>query len=149
MSNPTQLAPWAHPKAQKWFETILEKSGFIEEIEEQVNQQTDLLDVESGRMLLAMLVLLGRPGIWPAQHKMVLARAANRVDRLAKGQANGANGGASKPPSNKPLTIREHQQQSTSVTALQEEVEIVRRWGGASKRKTKIDQPESWGEFWR
>ena len=146
MSEPEQnnLSPWSHPKARYWFETILQKSGFVEEIEDQVNQAEALLDVESGRLLLAILAMMGRPGMWPKQHKRVLAKAANTVNRMA-GKSDNAGDATQK---KRPITLGEHQRQEQAKSALATEVEIVRRWGGMSNRSTEIKQPEAWGKFW-
>ena len=144
-SEVNNLSPWAHPKATQWFEAVLEKSGFLEEVEQQVNQAETLLDVQSGRLLLAMLVMLGRPGVWPAMHRKVLARAANSVNRIST-KAASSDSGATR--SRKPITLDEHQRKEKAKLALATEVEIVRRWAGVSNRSTEIKQPESWGEYW-
>lgn len=145
MDDTTQLSPWAHPKAQQWFETLLERSGFIEEIEEQIVKEDDFLELPAARLMIALLVLLGRPGIWPERHRRALARAVSKVKRIAGKQANpdsAKNGGR------RPLTLDEHRRTSVAANAIEEELEIVRRWAAMSNRRTPIRPPATWDDFW-
>ena len=144
MSESNDLSPWAHIKAQRWFETLLERSGFINEIEDTVNLDADHMELSHGRMMLALLILLGRPGIWPEEKKRVLQRAVSRVSKMA----NEAEGKSAPTAKQKPLTIDQHKRKTAAQKAIQDELEILRRRAGMSNRKSKLPPPVSWKHFW-
>lgn len=144
MLEDNDLSPWAHPKAQRWFATLLERSGFINEVEDTVNLTDDHLELAHCRMLLALLILLGRPGIWPEDKNRVLQRAASKINNIAKKSQ------VIQPTSKKakPLSIEQHKRNSVSRTAIQVELELLRRRAGISNRKSKLPMPSTWGKFW-
>ena len=143
--EPNELSPWAHTKAQRWFETLLERSGFINEIEDMVNLDEDHMDLSHGRMMLALLNLLGRPGIWPESKKRVLQRSVSRITRLGA-QSKDATINVGK--KQQPLTIDEHKRKTAAQKAIQDELEILRRRAGMSNRKSKLNAPVTWTNFW-
>ncbi len=145
MEDQTNLAPWAHPKASRWFETLLERSGLIEDIEQQIQQNDEAFDLQSARLLLSILALLGRPGIWPERHRRVLAKVANKANRLMSQQESQTTARNSK---RTPMTLEQHQRSGKANEAMEIEIEMVRRWAGASNRQTEIKQPPTWGEYW-
>ena len=146
MPEPKDLSPWAHPKASKWFDVLLERSGLIEEIETQLHKDDDIPDIESARLLISILAMLGRPGIWPERHQRVLVKAASKVNRMINQQCEKSETRDRK--KKKPLTLEQHQRSAQASIAIEVELEMVRRWGGASNRQSPIKQPPSWGEFW-
>ena len=146
MPNETNLAPWSHPKAQRWFDTLLERSGFIQEIEDQTHLDDSQWDVSRARIVLSFLVMLGRPGIWPDRHRGVLNRAASKANRTLENPADRpVETGRRK---KRPLTLEQHQKTNQAKSAIMKEIEIVRRRAGMSNRKMPIKQPPQWGKFW-
>lgn len=144
MQDENNLSPWAHPKAQRWFATLLERSGFIAEIEDTLQLDDSHFELGHGRMMLALMIMLGRPGIWPDDKKRVLNRAASKVNKLANDDSPKASSG--KKP--KPLSLDQHQRNAKAKKAVQDEIEIVRRRAGMSNRKSKLPPPETWKGFW-
>lgn len=139
------LSPWAHPKAQRWFATLLERSGFISEIEDTVQLDDDHLDLPHGRMMLALLILLGRNGIWPEEKKRVLQRAASRISKLA---SQGPAAPIAQKKKHRPLTLAQHKRNTVAQKAIQVELEFLRRRAGMSNRTSKLTPPVTWKNFW-
>lgn len=139
------LSPWAHPKAQKWFETLLERSGFINEVEDNLQHDEDLFELSHGRMLLALLILLGREGIWPESKKRVLQRAASKINAAANRSDESSD---TKRKKTSPLTVDEHRRKSAAKAAISAELELLRRRAGMSNLKRTVPQPNTWNEFW-
>ena len=138
------LAPWAHPKAKKWFATLIERSGFANQIEDTLQLNDDQWELAHGRIILAMLIIMGRPGIWPDDKARVLQRTASKINALSKLAGNSAPANKS----SKPLTIEQHQRNSSANAAINDELELLRRRAGMSNRKSPMQQPKTWGRFW-
>ena len=141
----SDLSPWAHPKAQRWFETLLERSGFINEIEDTVQLDNDHLELSHGRMMLALLILFGRAGIWPEDKKRVLQKAASRISKLAN---QGPVAPVADKKKQKPLTLDQHKRNTVAQKAVQEELEYLRRRAGMSNRTSHLRPPTTWKNFW-
>ncbi|MEM7456594.1 MAG: hypothetical protein AAF456_19775 [Planctomycetota bacterium] len=145
MTETSDLSPFAHPKAQRYFATLLERSGFVAEVEEILQLDDDILELSHTRLLSAILLFIGRPGIWPDEQKRVLARAASRLSRQSKQIQESGNQPKKK---RKPLTLSQHQRLSELEETIKVELELLRRRAGVSNRVSKIAQPESWGKLW-
>ncbi len=143
MATESNLSPFAHPKAQRYFATLLERSGLIREIEDTLQLTDDNLDLSHIRLLSAMLILLGRPGIWPTDKQRVLARASTRLSGISKRDAN-----LPTDKRTKPLSLDQHNLHDQLMASIKTELELLRRRGGISNRVSSIEQPDSWGKFW-
>ena len=140
MAESTDLAPWAHPKAKRWFESLIDDTSFALVLEDELVHAEKEKDYDKVRMIHALALIFGHQGIWP-EHRMGLlkdcARAANRV---LKDHDSGTVSG--------PLTIAEHKGQSATDEAFRQELELLRRRLKMSNRKSMIGPPKSWGNFW-
>ena len=144
MSELNDLSPWAHPKAQRWFESLLERSGFVSEVEDVVQLDQDHFELPHARMLLALLILLGRPGIWPEDKQRVLQRAASRIAKAAEQDSGGVSVGKKA----KPVTLDQHKRNTVAKKSIEAELEMLRRRAGMSNRKSKLPPPPTWTNFW-
>ena len=112
----------------------------MHELEDEIRRPADDMDLGRTRMLMALLTMLGRPGIWPKSQRKLLQTAALKISRASKEKTAEASG--------VPMTMDEHRKKAKLVTTIQDEVETLRRFAGVSNRKNKIGVPESWGTFW-
>ena len=141
MSDSVDLAPWAHPDAQRWFQETLRRSGFLDDLEHFMSQPAEKISLSHCRMVLMFVILLGRPGIWPRGFEGILDLVEERASEiLALIQQGAAKSG---------LTIAEHRRQQAILNEIQTELEIVRRRVGKSRLTRKIEQPSTWNDFWR
>ncbi|MEM7785269.1 MAG: hypothetical protein AAF623_18110, partial [Planctomycetota bacterium] len=102
----------------------------------------DQISLAQLRLMLSFGVLLGRDKVWPAEEKKVLQELLTRIRRYQS--LPDQSGKKSKPKS-----IAEHQAQAATSKVMQNEIEIVRRHIGISKKKSPIKTPVSWGKFWQ
>ena len=139
MSAKSGLSPWSHPKSRRWFEAALKQSGMLGEIEHFMSQPSDRISMSECRVVLAFLIVLGRPGIWPAEYNDVLELVERKVSDVASRVQEGS--GAK-------MTLAEHQRQVAITAEIQQELEIVRRRIGKSRLRKKIGKPKTWQPFW-
>ena len=136
----TDLSPWAHPKAQAWFRALFRRSSFGLALENELTLPDEQLSLSQLRAMLAFGVMLGRPGIWPKQDRDILKKLLKRVRERASAPPSSFSG--------KPLSVAEHQAHQRNVEALQQEIELLRRWLGSSMRTSPMATPDTWGRFW-
>lgn len=141
MSNNADLSPWAHPKTQGWFHQVLTRSGFLDDLERTLRQPVEKISLGQCRMILMMVILLGRPGIWPPGYEELLELVDQRVNEVLAIQQ--------KPGVAQKLTIHEHRQREAVMREVKVELEFLRRRIGKSRLKTPLSQPETWGNFWQ
>lgn len=139
MTATNDLSPWAHPKSQAWFGTLLNRSGMLAEIEQFVEQPQDRINVPECRLVLMFLIILARPGIWPDGYENILNTAVEKVSEIVKQKQS---------TTNKKMTMAEHRQHSVLMDEIRQELEILRRRIGKSKLQTPIGQPGTWKNFW-
>lgn len=139
MSDHTDISPWAHPKAQMWFETVFDRSGLLLELRDSIIRNDPPLNRERRRLIISMLILMGRPGIWPSNQQSMFRQIVELI--LENHQAD--NGKA--PPS---LTIEEHKRYSVVTEAYTQELEVLKRIAGLSQRRSPVKQPSAWRGFW-
>jgi hypothetical protein len=140
MSEKEGLSPWAHPKAQRWFDNLIESNMFALAVDDEIAKCEADNDLEKARMLLAFALLLGREGMWPDGRTNVLKAAVRTCNRMAQQ--------APKTGPTKAMTIAEHHGQNVQVDAVNHEVELMRRRLKMSNRVTEISPPASWGNLW-
>ncbi len=141
MSNDVDLSPWAHPKTQGWFHQVLTRSGFMDDLERVLRQPAEKISLGQCRMILMLVILLGRPGIWPPGFEELLELVDQRVKEVLAVQQ--------KPGVAQQLTITEHRQRTAVMREVKAELEILRRRIGKSRLKTRLSQPETWQDFWK
>lgn len=139
MRDQNDLSPWAHPKAQAWYGTLLERSGMMAEIEQFMQIPDDLINVAECRVALMFLIILARPGIWPSGEEETLVSAEKKVSEIIKKKQS---------TTNKKMTMAEHQKHGVIMDEIRQELEILRRRIGKSKLKNKVGQPGTWKNFW-
>lgn len=139
MSDESMIAPWAHPKAHEWFETIFDRSGFLLRLSEEIHRDASQIELPQIRLYASLLILLGRDGVWPASQKNELVKLAERLSELLKEKL--------KAPRHA-MTMDEHKLHGQLVAEAEHEVELFRRMVGISRRLNKIGQPASWQGFW-
>lgn len=139
MSNDSTIAPWAHPKAHEWFETIFDRSGVLLRLSEEVFRDSSQIELPQIRLFASLLILLGRDGIWPASQKNELFKMAERLSELLKEKQ--------KAPRHA-MTMDEHKLYGQMVAEAEHEVELLRRMVGLSRRLNRLGQPLSWKNFW-
>lgn len=137
--NINEFSPWAHPKAQAWFEMVFERSGLIEMLVGAVESKQDPLTMPQQRLVACLCMLLGRPGIWPSNQnaafqKIVLALLRNR--RMGTGDGG------------RPVTMTEHRSRLAFQENYEIELESLRRRVGLSKKINRLDKPRAWERFW-
>lgn len=135
----TGLAPWSHPKAQEWYEAIFKRSGLVENIENFVARHAKELTVERFRALVAILILVGRPGIWPADKVSQLRQIVQTLIRLRAELA----------ATRKAQTIEGHQHTHRLLQHLDQELDVLRRQTGVSRRIVSSGRPSTWSKFWQ
>jgi hypothetical protein len=140
MPDATDLAPWAHPKAKRWFHSLIEDNSFALALEDELVQAEQVKDYDRIRMIHALALLLGHEGIWPKHRTAVLKACVRASSQIVKDHDTGPVGG--------PLTISEHKGQSATDEAFQQEIELMRRRLKMSNRKSMIGPPKSWGNVW-
>lgn len=131
-------SPWRHPKAKRWFEELLEETHLPLMMEHAVDKPDDNLSEGETRLMVALGLLLGRDGIWPAQRDMILRTIVRKGNVVATRATERKEG---------PISLSEHRNQSTKHQQLIHEVEMLRRRIGMSNRRTQQDPP-TWGKFW-
>lgn len=139
MSNDSTIAPWAHPKAHEWFETIFDRSGVLLRLSEEVYRDSNQIDLPQIRLFTSLLILLGREGIWPASQQNELVKMAERLSELLKEKLKAPR---------EAMTMDEHKLRGQMVAEAELEVELLRRMVGLSRRLNKLGQPTSWKNFW-
>jgi hypothetical protein len=137
-SDLVEWSPWTHPKAKRWFEELLEETDLPLMMEHAVDKADDSLDEGQTRLMVALALLFGRDGIWPAVRDPILRAIVRKGSVVANRSTSVAKG---------PITISQHKDLSNQHDHLVEEVEILRRRIGMSNRKTPI-KPPAWGKFW-
>ncbi len=131
-------SPWKHPKAQRWFEELLEESHLPLMMEHAVDKADDSLNEGETRLMVALAILLGREGVWPAQRDSILRTIVRQGDVVSRRATDTKEG---------PLSLSEHKAQANQHDQLVHEVEVLRRRIGMSNRKTPL-KPPAWGKFW-
>lgn len=136
----SDLAPWAHPKAQHWFDTLFERSGLLLSLRESLEDDRAGLTCNQLRAIVALLYMLSIEGIWPAGQQALFQRMTMRIHSLAqKLQGQSAVG---------KKTVAEHQQAIHSRQQLDHELELLRRKAGISRRVTELKAPPDWQRVW-
>ncbi len=136
----TDLAPWAHPKAQRWFRDLLEETSLPLALDDEISQAENQDDFEKIRVILALALLIGRPGIWPENRNSLLraaVRAAHQITNKTPGQKDG-----------RPMTIAEAKGRTADHDAIRHEIELMRRRLKMSNRKSEMYPPTTWGNIW-
>ena len=131
-------SPWKHPKARRWFEELLEKTHLPLMMEHAVDEADDVLVEGETHLMVALAILLGRDGIWPAARDSILRTIVRKGGVVSSRTASNSNG---------PLSLAEHQEQARQHDHLVDEVEMLRRRIGMSNRKQALKPPE-WDRFW-
>lgn len=137
-SQTVDWSPWMHPKAKRWFEELLEQTHLPLMMEHAVDKADDSLSKGRTRLIVALALMLGREGIWPAQRDTLLRAIVRKGDVVANRVAERKDG---------PVTLAELKTKSTQRDNLAHEVEMLRRRIGMSNRNTMLDPP-AWGDFW-
>ena len=140
MEHESDLAPWAHPKAIHWYETLFERSGLLYSLRVMLDDETQNLTCNQLRSTVALLYLLSIEGIWPAEERPLLTKLTLRIHTLAK-KIQIETG-------SKPLTVSQHQQAIHAQAQLEHELEMLRRRVGISNRKTPLKRPPDWQRVW-
>lgn len=131
-------SPWKHPKARRWFEELLEETHLPLMMEHAVDEADDVLVEGETRLMVALAILLGRDGIWPAARDSILRTIVRKGGVVSNRTVSNSNG---------PLSLAEHQEQARQHDHLVDEVEMLRRRIGMSNRKQALKPPE-WDRFW-
>ncbi|QEG23109.1 hypothetical protein [Mariniblastus fucicola] len=131
-------SPWKHPKAKRWFEELLEETHLPLMMEHAVDKPDDSLDEGETRLMVALAILFGRDGVWPAQRDSILRTIVRKGNVVANRAAT---------PKDGPMSLAQHKEQAKQHDHLVDEVEILRRRIGMSNRKTPMPPP-AWGKFW-
>jgi len=137
-SKVVDWSPWKHPKAKRWFEELLEGTHLPLMMEHAVDKADDTLTKGETRLIVALALMLGREGIWPAQRDRLLRTIVRKGDVVANRSSGKKDG---------PMSLAELRSKSTQHESLVQEVEMLRRRIGMSNRKTKLNPP-AWGKFW-
>ena len=137
---PADLSPWAHPKAQRWFEELLEHHLLPTTLDNEVVAAVQHHELEKVRVILALALLIGREGIWPTSRNNVLKSAIRSADHLTK----------TAPPEQgkKPMSLMEHRGRALHTESLQQEIELLRRRLKLSNRRSTVEPPVTWGNLW-
>jgi hypothetical protein len=140
MTDQQDLAPWAHPKAQAWFQALFQKTQFPFVVEDVVKHPEETLSPDLIRVILALAILMGRKEIWPAEHRLVL----NMVLEKSRAVANRAAADTSK----RSMTLQQHRNQGKTKSEIFDEIEILRRRLGKSFKTNTLPTPTTWKPFW-
>ena len=141
MSKKAGIAPWSHHNARQWFEALLSKSRFIDHVETVCEKRDSGLDIPRARVFASVLIMLGRPGIWPDKHADLLHSVTKKLDRVLKNPAPNVK-------SKTPLSLDEHRIRGLHSQAFEFELEMLKRRTGISVRKSVLRKPPSWKMFW-
>lgn len=135
----SSLSPWVHPKAQEWMEAIFKRSGLVENIENSVHRHAQDLTIDRLRALIATLILIGRPGVWPRDQLGNLRQIVQALirQRMQLGTADS------------PQTVEGHQRRHQLLAILDEELDLLRRQTGVSRRVVPAQRPRTWTKFWQ
>lgn len=134
------LAPWAHPKAQHWFDTLLERSGLLLSLREALEDPRGELTCNQLRSMIFLLYTLSIEGVWPAGQEPLLQRLTMRIHSLAQRIQSLPHKGHQ--------TIAAHQAAIHDRQQLEQELELLRRKAGISKRVTPLKLPPDWQRIW-
>lgn len=134
------LAPWAHPKAERWIDSLFERSGLLTSLRESLEDPYGGLTCNQLRSIVALLYFLSIDGIWPAGQEPLLQKMTMRIHSLA--QKIKVETGS------RPLTVSEHQEAIHARGQLDHELELLRRRAGISLRKTELRFPPDWKRIW-
>ena len=137
-SSTVDWSPWKHPKAKRWFEELLEETHLPLMMEHAVDKPDDSLSEGETRLIVALALMLGRDGIWPAQRDKLLRSIVRKGDVVASRTAE---------RKDKPVSLAELKSKAAQHENLLQEVEMLRRRIGLSNRKTEL-KPPAWGKFW-
>ncbi len=140
MSESTDLSPWAHPKAQQWFHDLIEDNMFALGLDDELARAEHKKEFDSIRAILALAILLGRDGIWPANRTGILQAIVRCASKSSKSDAPHVG--------DRPLTVAEHQRHARHDQAVKQETEFLRRRLKMSNRKSALKPPVSWGNLW-
>ena len=132
------LSPWMHPKAKRWFQELLEETHLPLMMEHAVDKPDDTLGEGETRLMVALALLLGRDGIWPAQRDLVLRTIVRKGNVVATRSSERKEG---------PISLSQHRDQASRHQQMIHEVEMLRRRIGMSNRRAAMDPP-AWGKFW-
>ncbi len=135
----TGMSPWVHPKATEWFQAVFKRSAIVENIENTVLRHANDLTIDRMRAVIAMLILIGRPGIWPEEQLGALRQVVQALIRRRNDL-----GGAQTAQ-----TIESHQRRHLLLATLDEELELLRRQTGVSRRTAPAKRPPTWSKFWQ
>ena len=139
MPDDSSISPWSHPKAQEWFETIFDRSGALLSLSDEVFRHGHEFDVPQIRMFASLLLVLGREGVWPSGNHHDLVKLAERLSELFKQNQ--------KDP-HQPMTVEAHRLNGQMMAEAEQELELLRRVAGLSRRINKLEIPASWRGFW-
>jgi hypothetical protein len=139
MTDELTISPWSHPKAQEWFETIFERSGALLSLSDEVFRHGQEFDVPQIRMFASLLLILGREGVWPVAHRGDLTKLVDRLLELLKQKQKGPQ---------QPMTVEAHRLNGQQLAEAEQELELLRRSVGLSRRINKLESPASWRGFW-
>jgi len=131
-------SPWKHPKAKRWFEDLLEETHLPLMMEHAVDKADDSLSEGETRLIVALALILGRDGIWPAQRDTLLRSIVRKGDVVAN---------RTSARKDKPMSLAELKRKASQHDNLVQEVEMLRRRIGMSNRKTELEPP-AWGKYW-
>ena len=140
MSDSTDLSPWAHPKAKRWFTNLIEENTFALAVDDELAQSINRNEFDKIRAILALAILLGREGVWPEGRANILRSVVRAAAHVSKGSGPEKVGG--------PMTMAEHQGHTLHDDAIHHELELLRRRLKMSNRKSQLDPPATWGNLW-
>lgn len=140
MSQADDLAPWAHPKARGWMETLFEKSGLLQSLRDSLENPDADLTCNQLRAIVALLYFLSIGEIWPAGQQQILQKLAMRIHSLSRKLTTDTDSRA--------MTVAEHQQAIHGRAQLEAELECLRRKVGISQRKSPLAVPPDWTRVW-
>ncbi len=119
----------------------MDKSGLVDHVATISEANDDWLDIPQARIMTSILIMLGRPGIWPEKHVDLIRTVAEKFDRLSKNIAPNSH-------ASRPLSMEEHRVRNLYLKAIEAELEIIKRRTGISIRKTTLRKPPTWKQFW-
>lgn len=139
-SGSAALAPWAHPKAKKWFDELFAQSGLVMKLRDVLDNPEQPISPSEARLLMSVITILGHKGVWPSDQRKDLQRLGMKLGNLARKKEDDETG--------KPLTMEQHRQRQAIREEVENELEFLRRITGMSNRVSDIFLPKSWGQFW-
>ncbi len=138
MVNPAAHSPWSHRKARACLGALADQSGLMRSVDEVLGMQGTSMHVEY-RALAAVLIMIGRRGIWPIDPSPTLANAAQCLEISSP---------ESPTRSDRKLTLQEHAAYAKAQESIQQELEILRRRGGVLPLTKPLKTPTTWKPFW-